>query len=193
MANTEQVTAGKPAVDGAVYRAPLGTSLPTSVNDSITGFTCMGYISDAGLTNSNSPANTAIKAWGGDNVLNIQNDKPDTFKFVMIEALNIDVLKAVYGDDNVTGALTTGITVKANSKEQKDCCWVVDMIMRNGTKKRIVIPCGKVTAVGDVTYSDAAAVGYDTTISAAPDNSGQTHYEYILGPTGATGATGVST
>ena len=193
MANTEQVTAGKPAVGGAVYRAPLGTSLPTSVNDSITGFTCMGYISDAGLTNSNSPANNAIKAWGGDNVLNIQNDKPDTFKFVMIEALNIDVLKAVYGDDNVTGALTTGITVKANSKEQKDCCWVVDMIMRNGAKKRIVIPCGKVTAVGDVTYSDAAAVGYDTTISAAPDNAGQTHYEYILGPTGATGATGVST
>lgn len=191
MANTvSHVTAGKPAVGGAVYRAPLGTSLPESISAELTGFTCMGYISDAGLTNSNSPANTAIKAWGGDNVLNIQNDKPDTFKFVMIEALNVDVLAAVYGDDNVSGDLANGITVKANSQEQKDCCWVVDMIMRNGAKKRVTIPCGKIIAVGDIIYSDSAAVGYDTTISAAPDEDGNTHYEYILGPTGATGATG---
>lgn len=191
MANTvNQVSAGQPGVGGAVYRAPLGTSLPTSVSASLAAaFKCMGYISDAGLTNSNSPANTAIKAWGGDNVLNIQTDKPDTFKFVMIEALNAEVLKAVYGDDNVSGSLQTGLTITANSKEQKDCCWVIDMILRNGAKKRITIPVGKVTAVGDVVYSDSAAIGYETTVSAAPDSSGNTHYEYILGATGATGQT----
>ena len=76
------------------------------------------------------------------------------------------------------GDLTTGITVKANSKEQKDCCWVVEMIMKDEVNKRIVIPDAAVTSVGDITYSNGA-VGYNTTLTAVPDTSGNTHYEYI--------------
>ena len=53
------------------------------------------------------------------------------------------------------------------------------MLLSNNTAKRIVIPNGKVTAVGDITYSDGAAVGYETTISCYPDSNGNTHYEYI--------------
>ena len=185
MANTvTNVSAGKPKVGGAIYRAPLGTSLPTAADGSTTGFTCLGYISDAGLVNANSPTSTAIKAWGGDVVLDIQTEKPDTFQFTMIEVLNTDVLKAVYGDSNVTGDLTNGITVKANSVEQNECSWIVDMIMRNGVQKRVVIPNGKVTAVENITYSDSAAVGYGTTVSAHPDSTGQTHYEYIKASSG---------
>ena len=192
MSTVTNVSAGKPKVGGAIYRAPLGTSLPTTVDATLAdAFKGMGYISDAGLTNSNSPTGTDIKAWGGDTVLNIQTDKPDTFKFVMIEVMNVEVLKAVYGEANVSGTLESGVTINANSTEQVDCCWVIDMILRNNTKKRVVIPCGKVSAVGDIVYSDSAAIGYDTTVTAMPDNSGNTHYEYIKA-TGATGATGAT-
>lgn len=45
--------------------------------------------------------------------------------------------------------------------------------------ERIVIPSAKVTEVGEVVYNDGDPVGYETTLSTVPDESGQTHYEYI--------------
>ena len=42
------------------------------------------------------------------------------------------------------------------------------MIMKNGVLKRIVIPQGKVSGVADIVYKNNEAVGYETTISAAP-------------------------
>ena len=55
------------------------------------------------------------------------------------------------------------------------------MILKNGAKKRIVLPRATLAALGDISYTDSAAVGYEVTLNAAPDSSGNTHYEYIVG------------
>lgn len=187
MNNVANVSAGKPKIGGAIYRALLSNALtlPTDVGDTLPAdFKCLGYISDDGMTNSNSITSESIKAWGGDTVLTTQTDKVDRFKFKMIEVLNEEVLKSVYGDSNVTvteavGSTPKKIAVSVNSDEQPECAWVVDMIMRGGKAKRIVIPDGKVTEVGDIVYKDNAAVGYDVTITAMMDEDGNTHYEYM--------------
>lgn len=177
--NANNVTAGKPKVAGAVFRGALSATLPTDATTALaTGFAEMGYVSDAGVVNSNSPSNTAIKAWGGDTVLDVQTEKPDTFQMTLIETTREEVLKTVYGDDNVTGTYAAGITIKANSKELTGHSYVIEMLTRNGVK-RIVIPNAKVTTIGDITYADGSVVGYAVTLSCYPDANGNTHYEYI--------------
>lgn len=178
--NSANVTAGKPRIGGGIYIAPAGTTLPTDAKTALSGdFLALGYVSEDGVVNSNSPESENIKAWGGDNVLTIMTSREDTFTFTLIEVMNINVLKLVYGDDNVSGALSTGITVTANNGELESHVLVIDTILKGGVMQRTVIPAGTVSEVGEITYKDDEAVGFETTVSCEADASGNTHYTYI--------------
>lgn len=181
MSNAGYVSAGKPKIGGAVFRAVKGTTVPTDATSALdAAFKSLGYCGEDGLTNSNTPESDKIKAWGGDTVLSIQKGKEDTFKFKMIESMNAEVLKAVYGSGNVTGEkVDTGITVKANSSDMEEASWVFDMILKGGVLKRIVVPSGTISEVGEIIYKDDDTIGYEVTITATPDENGNTHYEYI--------------
>lgn len=180
MNTVTNVTAGKPKIGGAVFRAPVGTALPTSAGAELdAAFVGLGFVSDEGITNDAGVETNAIRSWGGDVVLTAQEGRNDTFAMTLIEALNAEVLKAFHGEDNVTGTLVAGITVTANGKELGTYSYVIDLIMRDNAIKRIVIPTAQISETGEVVYSDNDVVGYPVTLSAQPDSSGNTHYEYI--------------
>lgn len=185
------VTAGKPNVSGAVWVGPLTATLPTSVDATLTGFTELGYVSEDGLTNTNGLESADIKDWGGTTVLTTQTGKSDEFKFKLLEVLNPEVLKVIYGSDNVTVNGST-IKVEANADPLDDYAWIFDIMLRDGSLKRIVIPCGTIKELGDIGYVGSDATGFDITLSATPDADGNTHIEYIYLATGVTGATGAT-
>ena len=178
--NAKKVTTGKPMIGGSVYAAPIGTTLPTSASATLaSAFKELGYISANGIANDMSRSTTPIKAWGGDTVLTTQTEKNDIWTYRLIEALNIEVLKQVFGADNVTVDGSGAVKIAVNSKKLPAQSWVFDMLMSDGSVKRSVVPEGEITNVGTVNYTDSDAVGYDVTMTAYPDTYGNTHYEYI--------------
>ena len=179
MSNAANVTTGKRRVDGGIYFAPAGTTLPTDATTALAAaFKNLGYVSEDGVTNSLSKETTEIKEWGGAVVDNVQTGYTDTFSLTFIESMNVDTLKAIFGNSNVSES-SGAITVTVNASEAPSGVYVIDMIQKGNKLKRIVIPNGKVSELGDIVYKADEAVGYDVTIAASLDASGNTHYEYI--------------
>ena len=183
MANTAtNVTVGKPNVSGAVYRAPLGTTLPTDATTALdAAFVSLGYVSEDGLSNNNELSVEATKAWGGNIVLRSLTEMNDEFALTLIETKNVDVLKAVYGDANVTVDASNNVTVNVIAEDPVEAVWVFELALRGGIARRIVIPDGAITSRDEITYNDSDAIAYGITISAYPDSSAKTHVEYTEG------------
>ena len=177
MSDVSKIVVGKPKIGGALYVAPKGTTLPTDATTALdAAFVGTGYISEDGLTQAITRDNEDIKAWGGDTVMTTQTDYSEKFTFSLLETLDGGVKKLVFGDTNVTEA-AGAITAISNTKELEEHAMVFEMVQ--GTKAvRRVIPAGKVSEIGDIVYKDGEAVAYELTVTALPDASGNTSYEY---------------
>lgn len=178
--NSALVATGKPKVSGAIYKAPLssGLTIPTDPTSALSeDFVCLGYVSEDGLTNGRSSETEEFKDWGGNVIYTSLTSQSDTFQFTLVEALNEDVLKTVYGDDNVTQDEAGNTVIKVSASELPACAWVVELVL-NGRASRIVIPNAKVSEVDDLEIKANELVGYGVTLSAMPDDAGYTHYQY---------------
>lgn len=180
MANdATKVSFGKPKSTGAVFVAPLGTTVPTNATDGLdSAFLPMGYISDDGLVNSVSTDVETVNAWGGDKVLVGQTTFGETFTVNLLET-NVNALKTYYGEDNVEVS-GDNITVTQNSAQLPGCVVVFELVLTGGRIKRIVVENGQIAdRSGDITYTDGDAIAYPAVFEALPDANGNTHVEYI--------------
>lgn len=177
MSNTAaNIVAGAPLATGGVSIAPLGTAIPTDATTAlVAAFKSAGYIGEDGLTESADRSTEKVKAWGGDVVKVLQTDFSTTYKFTFLETLNSDVLKTVYGDQNVTMTPATSTkgtlhTVKVNADVLPHKVFVFDV--KDGSARiRIAVPDGQITEVGEITYSDGEVIGYEVTVEAYRDST----------------------
>lgn len=168
--NVKNVVAGKP-VSGGVWIAPLGTALPADEAATLdNAFIAAGYISEDGLTETVERATDKIRAWGGDLVKVVQSEFNVSYQFTFIESVKQSVLEAVYGSGNVT---TTDATTSSGAKhaikivgdQLPHSAFVFD-VKDGDAAIRIVVEDGQITEVGEVTYADGEAVGYQVTVEA---------------------------
>lgn len=172
-------------VSGSVFSAPDGTTYPTSAKTSIEevspAFSNLGYISDSGITNSESRDTSSIFAWGGTEVDSVQTSRSETFAFTALET-RLHVLQEAYNPDNVTVDSETGeIRIAHNSQEPPSRVFVFDSVLKDGTLQRVVVPKAKRTELGDVVWNSSEPIGYAITLAALPfDGEGNTAFTYLL-------------
>lgn len=178
--NSNYVTAAKPRTAGVVYYAPLGTALPTDADTALANtYVELGHLSEDGFTHNFSKEAETIRDMGGTPVLTVQTETTDEVTCTFMQMQDVNVLKALYGESNVTGALETGITVTGNSAEAASCVWVFETFGRDNSFHRLVLPNAKISEMGEIVYKRDEAMTCEVTIAASADTSGNTHYKYI--------------
>lgn len=171
--NPGKVTTGKGNVQGYIFVGESNATAPTDSTTPLAGFKSLGYISEDGVVNTYDQESENIKDWNGNVVLTVLTSTEDTFKFTLLESLNEDVLKFVYGDDAVSNGVLT--VAGAEPVERK---LVLEMATVGGKKKRIYIPRAKVSEVGDISYVAGEATAYELTVAALSDGT-MMHQEFI--------------
>ena len=176
--SSANVSVGKPMAAGGIYSGATTVTAPINATAALaTGIENLGFVSDEGLTNSIEMDTEEIQEWGGNTVLTVRTSRTEKFQWTFIETNEL-VLKEVYGQANVTKA-SDALTVLHNGAELPQRLYVFEIALTGNKVKRIVVPLGKITEIGDVVYASGEAIGYQVTLSCSPDASGVTVYEYI--------------
>lgn len=99
--NVKNAFVGTPPVDGGVYfRAPLGTTLPTSATAALDdAFQDHGAVGEDGITVAQNRSSNDIKMFGGGTFIDVQESYDETVKLRLLEDDNDAVIKTVYGDE----------------------------------------------------------------------------------------------
>ena len=129
-----------------------------------------GFIGEDGLTKTVDRSTEKIKDWNKDTVIVLETDHSVVVKFTFLEAANADVLKAVYGKDNVK-IEGKNIQVADAAGELPHFSLVAEMNGGEGKKARIFVPDGQVTNVADITFKKDDVIKYEVEIECfAVDN-----------------------
>ena len=187
--NAEQVGVGSAAATGAIYVASKSTALPTDASTTLSGFTLLGFTSDAGVQISESSNTESIRAWEGrTEVYNVRSEYTESISFMPIQC-NDDVAKLMWGPDMVTvDGVTGAIHAKHHGGNIEPVNIVIETTPRVGIVKRY---CGtfQLTERGEQTMDGTQVDGRQLTFNAIADSNGVTMHEYTAFITGTTGTT----
>lgn len=176
LSGTNAIQSGAPVSGtGGVTTAPRGTTLPTNASDPLgKGFIKLGYISEDGVTRSTDRDTEKIKAWGNYVVKTLIKDNSVVYKLTFLESSNADLLKSIYGEDNVVitppekGVHNGRVSIKHSAALPDPAVFTLEM--KDGkTAMREVIPNGQLTVTGDVVFVHSDVIRYEVEIDALND------------------------
>lgn len=168
------------SVTGGIKVAPLGTVTPTDPTSVLNAaFKELGYVNEDGLKLSHDASDDKIKVWGGVTIRTIRSDYSATITGTLLSTLDVDVLKTVFGDNQVQQK-SGFIAIKHTSDIAPEKVYIIETKdASTGGRKRYVVPKGQITVSGDVNLSHKEITGFEITIEALADKDGVCYYEFI--------------
>lgn len=161
------------AVSGAVYVGPTSATAPTASDSATTGFTDLGYVSEAGIAEDFARTTNQIRAMqNGALVREVTSSGTYSVQLTLLET-KTEVLELYFG-----ASITSGILNGDPSKTGGRKSFIIDAI-DGAIVERTYIPAGEVTAVGTRTLASTDAVAYTVTITAYADASDVTYKKFF--------------
>jgi hypothetical protein len=170
------VTAGDVFIPttGRVCFAAAGTALPTSTSGSLAAFAEVGYLTDAGISlTETTAAKQHVAFQNGDEVSDNETSHALEIAFACLETSD-QVQNLFYSGNYDTpagrGVIKGGQTMRG--------AWVIDAIQADGEVIRYCIPDGKVTARDPRTIVNGDPITYGFKLKGFADASGNKSYDY---------------
>ena len=185
MEGISAILTGSPlTATGGILSAPLATTRPTDAVTALpAGFVKKGYVGEDGVTKTVDKTDEKIKAWGGSTVKIVRQEHSVSYSWTFLESGNAEVLKAIYGADNVIITPATvdhgaQIEVRETGQMLPRESWLMEM--KDGdTAIREYIPDGQLAVSGDVQFVHSNVISYTVTLEAFPDGNGVKSYSWM--------------
>lgn len=177
--NTAELGVAKGNPGGYAWVAPTGADVPVDATTAIgEDFADLGYITEDGVTNTTEQDTEDHADWSGTVVATSTGAFTETYEVTFMQSSE-DVLKVIYGDDNVSTGEDGTISVAHNGSFDDRRAFVFESLITTTRIMRTVIPCGVLSERGDVVQNSSELLGFEATIKALPDDDGNTSYTYI--------------
>lgn len=185
MANdSSQVHSGRGLASGVIFKAPLGSTLPTDADSTLDpAFRHLGYVSEDGVEQTYEIASEEVREMNGRIVAVLDTDVTDSFTVTLLQSGNPDVLKAFYGDAAVDDSNADFTVVNHTGTGRENAAWVIDLA-DGDSRHRIVYADARVSANEAVTFQRGEVKQYGITVTAFPSDEldGSSAREFISKP-----------
>lgn len=147
----------------------------------------VGYISSDGVTKTVDRTTEKIKDWNGDTVIVLTTEHSVILKTTFMEAANADLLKTVYGTENVK-VQAGAVTLVDNAEDLPHFSLDINIKSAGGRKLRVFGPDVQVTSVGDVSFVRNDVIKYEVEMECFADFQSNKLYTFIDRPSEAASA-----
>lgn len=183
--DAKQIFIGLPdqSTTGAILTAAVGTTLPTSAVDTLNvAFKDSGYVTEDGVNVSPTWNTNKLHDWSGANVRTMLDSFEGQVSFSLMELLDEQSAKQVFGASNVTKTAANSVhgeqlAITMGSTLPDELSWVFKMKDGNA-KALIVIPRGQVSAVDTLAFNRNNSANLPVTLDCLADSSGKSIYIY---------------
>ncbi|WP_037183831.1 phage tail tube protein [Rhodococcoides fascians] len=177
------IGSGKPKATGGILVAPTGSVLPVDTAATFAAaFVKLGYVGEDGVQPGGERSNEEKRDWAGDVIANLQSGHSSKFSFTLLAVYDPDVLRQVFGPNNVTvtpatSTAGTKIVVTEDGSDLPFNSWGFDMVT-GAKKQRLVVPNGQLTAVEELPFVASDLQGFTVTLDCYKDAAGIKVYRY---------------